>query len=187
MYRYVVTENRGKVRRAELNGRPHLVAPAVLLRPITKPGSSGPLYYPRNEIAKSADAWNGIPVTMRHPESGSARDPGTLAAIGVGRVYGATIDASGSLVAELWLDEAAVANHDLTLPDEWRVLPKLLAGEPVDVSTGLWLDTDPGSGVDSRGIAYDHTARNFKPDHLAILPDQRGACSVADGCGLMMA
>jgi hypothetical protein len=29
-------------------------------------------------------------------------------------------------------------------------------------------------------------ARNYRPDHLAVLPDQRGACSLTDGCGVMV-
>lgn len=31
----------------------------------------------------------------------------------------------------------------------------------------------------------DAVARNHRPDHLAILPDQVGACSLADGAGLI--
>src|SRR5690606_13771547 len=31
---------------------------------------------------------------------------------------------------------------------------------------------------------YHSVARDYKPDHIAILPDRIGACSIADGCGV---
>jgi hypothetical protein len=39
-------------------------------------------------------------------------------------------------------------------------------------------------GASHLGRPYNFVARNYRPDHLAILPDQRGACSIEDGCGL---
>jgi hypothetical protein len=35
------------------------------------------------------------------------------------------------------------------------------------------------------GMEYGRIARNLMPDHLAILPDKIGACSIADGAGLL--
>jgi hypothetical protein len=34
------------------------------------------------------------------------------------------------------------------------------------------------------GRQYVGIARNHRPDHLAILPDLKGSCSIADGAGL---
>jgi len=44
------------------------------------------------------------------------------------------------------------------------------------------LERNPGqwNGEDYIGIA-----RNIRPDHLAVLPDVKGACSIADGAGLL--
>jgi hypothetical protein len=54
------------------------------------------------------------------------------------------------------------------------------AGHTVEVSTGLFFDH---AGTSDDGAVV---GANFRPDHLAILPDQRGACSRAAGCGLSM-
>jgi hypothetical protein len=64
------------------------------------------------------------------------------------------------------------------------VLDKLDKGEMVEISTGLFTDNIPESGV-WNGEAYTAVARNYRPDHLAILPDQKGSCSIADGAGLL--
>ena len=44
--------------------------------------------------------------------------------------------------------------------------------------------TTPRATGDWNGKAYVGIARNYRPDHLAILPDMKGACSIADGAGL---
>ena len=55
------------------------------------------------------------------------------------------------------------------------------------MSTGLYVDRDETPGTCPKsGRPYDAVARNYRPDHLAILPDQRGACSNEDGCGIVM-
>ena len=61
----------------------------------------------------------------------------------------------------------------------------LAAGRKIELSTGLFTDNEPARpGATHNGRAYGHVARAHRPDHLAILPDRRGACSVDDGCGV---
>ena len=53
----------------------------------------------------------------------------------------------------------------------------------VEVSLGMFTENDMEEG-EYEGKQYKGIAKNHRPDHLAILPDQIGACSCKDGCGL---
>jgi hypothetical protein len=162
-----------------------LIVPGVLA------GSKGALYYPATEIGRNPDSWNGMPIVVTHPfvdgEARSARDPSILEQYEVGRVFNAYADGSGPLDAEGWFDVELVQNHDRKLPNQNKILPRLERGEPVELSTGLYTTNEPAvAGSVFNEKSYDYVARNYRPDHLAILPDQPGACSLKDGCGVHM-
>lgn len=176
------TINARTARRASLHGREHLVVPTVLIVPGVLNGSRGPLLYEARDVAASVDAWNGMPVVVYHPQSGatSARSPQVSDKQKVGEVYNTRID-KGRLVADVWIDVARAQKVDR------RVLDSVESGRPLEVSTGLLVDQVPArNGSHLNGKAYWSIARNFRPDHLAILPDQVGACSIKDGCGMLM-
>jgi hypothetical protein len=173
----------GKVRRETLDGRAYLVAPLSMIVPGVLAGSNGPLYYPADEVAKRPDVWNGMPITLRHPVVGgrqvSARRPDVLEAQGLGTVFDARHD--GRLVAEGWFDEAKTRR---LAPG---VLASLESGRPIELSTGLYPEYEKAApGSTHNGREYTHVARNWLADHLAVLPDQVGACSIKDGCGVLV-
>lgn len=172
-----------KVRREVLNGREHLVAPLSMIVPGVLPGSKGPLYYSDSEIAKEPEIWNNVPITVGHPkdDSGyiSARSPEVLNRVGIGNVFNTVYN--GKLVAEGWFDV------EKTRAVDERILNSLEANLPIELSTGLFTDrADAPKGSKFNGKAYKQIATNFRPDHLAILPDHTGACSIKDGCGVMV-
>lgn len=183
-------------RRVKHHGRDYLVVPVTMLVPGVLNGSKGPLYYPKEEVGKNIDAWNGMPLTLDHPVDDatglnvSARDPGTLEKYGIGHVYRVRIDNNtGSLKGQAWFDEKLVIARDEYLIKNARpaILPRLLQGRPIELSTGLFTRNTPaanGRGIAPNGREYVAIARDYKPDHLAILPDSQGACSVRDGCGV---
>ena len=172
-----------KSRKETLDGREYLVVPMTMIVPGVLNGSKGALFYPPEEVGKDPTPWNGMPITWYHPTRNgvnvSARDPDIIRDQGAG--FLARSSANGKLRSEAWLDVAKV----MTKPSGPEVLNKLRRGEPVEISTGLFTDNTEQVG-EHNGKRYTHVARNYRPDHLAILPDQRGACSVDDGCGLMM-
>ncbi len=173
----------GKTRREKLNGREHIVAPLSLIVPGVLNGSQGPLYYPQEEINKNPSAWNHIPIVLGHPALNgshvSARDPDILNATGIGVVMRA--EANGKLIAEGWFDVETTRRIDN------RILQSLEEGKPIELSTGLFTKNEPAEdGATFNGTSYSATARNYQPDHLAILPDTTGACSVDDGCGVLV-
>jgi hypothetical protein len=148
-------------------------------------GSKGPLYYPSDEIAKNYLAWNGMPIVLNHPTDNgnhvSARDPKVLDKFQIGQVFNSRINGKGKLQADAWFDVERTRLVDR------RVLANLEAGKPIELSTGLFTDNEPApQGVTFNGKPYSEIARNYVPDHLAVLPDQTGACSIKDGCGIMV-
>lgn len=168
----------GAVRRITKDGREYLVAPLSLIVPGVLNGSNGPLYYPPEEISKDYTAWNDVPLVVYHPTVAgrpvSARTPGIPS---IGRVR--NVQVNGKLVAEGWFDQEELQRTDL------RVFHSLQAGRPMELSTGLVLDVDETPG-EYKGRSYTGIARNYRPDHVAILPDEVGACSLRDGCGLLI-
>lgn len=170
-------------KRATLNGREHIVAPLTMIVPGVLNGSRGPLLYPADEIAKNAGAWNHMPIVLRHPTDASgnpisARQPSVLNESAMGVVLNARV-ADGKLQAEGWFDVERLRE---VAP---QVLNALEAGQAIELSTGLMLDAEPATGVHN-GREYKAIARNYQPDHLAILPGEKGACSLEDGCGVLV-
>lgn len=164
-----------------LEGREHLVVPMVMLTEGVHHGSSGPIFYTAEEISKATETWNHRPVVVYHPEVNgkgvSACDPAIVNSRKVGTIFNTKAD-KGRLKAEAWIDKSRVNNVDE------RILPAITKNEMMEVSTGLYLNIEESKGKWNEED-YDGIARNFRPDHLAILPDQIGACSIADGAGLL--
>lgn len=190
MERLLFTLN-APARREKLAGREYLVAPVVMLVPGVLNGSKGPLYYPPDEVANNVDAWNGMPLTMYHPTDpygnpASGRHPAIVESHGLGYVYNARIRRSdGALVGDGWFDLQEVLKKDTKLAQGVRLYPRLLSGKPIELSTGLFTENQPARpGAVFNGKPYAFVARKYRPDHLAILPDQQGACSLNDGCGV---
>jgi hypothetical protein len=168
----------GQTRRETLNGIEYLIAPATMIVPGVLDGSQGPLLYDLDDIKKSAHLWNGIPVVVNHPKNNvSARSPSILEKQGVGQVFNTEVN--GKLTTEVWFDVNKTRKVDS------RILTALGSSTPIPLSTGLFTDIESSSG-ELNGQSYKAIARNYQPDHLAILLDDVGACSVKDGCGVLI-
>ncbi len=173
----------GKVRRVLQNGKEYLVAPLSLIVPGVLNGSKGALYYPSSEIQDNPAKWNGVPLTLYHPfdtmgNPVSASHPGVAERQYIGVVKNAS--ANGKLRADGIFD---VARLQKLAP---QVLNALERGQPIELSTGLYTQNEPANGVDHKGRHYDYIARRYQADHVAVLPDQQGACSIKDGCGVLV-
>jgi len=177
----IVTNLTGLVRHDKMEGRDYLVVPMVMMTEGVHAGSNGPLLYPSDELAKFPEVWNHKPVVVYHPEKDgrgvSACDPVILTTRKVGVVMN-TAYKNGKLTAEAWIDEQRAKEVDL------RVLEAIERNEVMELSTGLFTENEDKEG-EWRGEAYRAIARNYKPDHLALLPDKIGACSIADGAGFL--
>ena len=176
-FQEIIFNLKPQIRHDTMEGKPYLVAPMVMMTEGVHNGSNGPLFYPSDELSKLPVIWNHKPVVVYHPIKGSACSPDVLSARKVGVIMN-TIFEDSKLKAEAWLEESR-----LKIVDK-RILNALNEGRMVEVSTGLFTDNEEMVG-DWNGKAYTAIARNHRPDHLAILPDLKGACSIEDGAGLL--
>lgn len=173
-----------QMRRDTLEGRECLVVPVVMMREGVHAGSLGPVLYTRDEMKQVTFAWNSKPVVVYHPQNttgaATASDKATYDQTKVGVVFNTQYinnDGAAEWQAEAWLEVDRLNEVDS------RILESLNNNEKIEVSTGLMLELDNTAGS-FNGEDYVASAMNMQPDHLAILPDVPGACSVDDGCGL---
>jgi len=161
-------------------GKRHLVVPVVIMVPGVHNGSYGPVLHTAEELARFPESWNGIPVVIGHPsvngEYVCANTPDVIDRNLIGRIYNA-VYVDNRLRAEAWIDEARLRTLNAGL------LTHLIAGQPLDVSMGAYSDQEEVTGVWS-GETYMAVSHNYRPDHLALLPNHQGACGWADGCGV---
>jgi hypothetical protein len=183
-----ITTNRTAATRQEfLNGREHIVVPCVIITNGVHEGSNGPLYYPEEELEKTPAVWNAKPVVVYHPTKNgqgvSACDPEIINTRGVGvmmntRYEKAKGNEPGKLHSEAWCDVTKLSSVDE------RVEFAIQLNQMMELSTGLFTDNEQTPG-EFNGKRYDAIARNYRPDHLALLPDVKGACSIDDGAGFL--
>ena len=169
-----------EIRTEDLEGQTHFVVPMVMIREGVWSGSAGPLLYTENVLRSSVDQWNGKPIVVYHPNmytSQTAGNPTIFNEQKIGVIFNARMKGS-RLTAEAWI------NLDRCFEVDQRVWNAVRQRQVMEVSTGLLSDEDPTSGI-WQGQDYKATVTRIVPDHLAVLPDMRGACSIADGAGLV--
>ena len=176
----------GDVRYDEMEGKRYLVAPMSMITVGVHNGSEGPLFYPDEELFKTPQIWNAKPVIVYHPAAGqTACDPVILSNRKVGTIMNTRkgkVTVNGkqvpALLAEAWLDEDRMNKVDE------RISQAIESNTMMELSTGLYTDNEKGEG-EWEGEKYTAIARNYRPDHLALLPDLKGACSIEDGAGFL--
>jgi len=176
MERVVVNYSGKSLKRVVYRGKRYLVAPMTLIVPGVLNGSHGPLYYPADEVRASVSRWDGVPITLNHPSDPldgsfvSASD--APAEVRLGMVRRPWVEPDGRLRAYGYFDEQRLKQLGL--------YQRFIEGEPIELSTGLFTRNEPAPP----NAPYWAIARDYQPDHLALLPDSVGACSVKDGCGV---
>jgi hypothetical protein len=172
--------------RIVLNNQEYLTAPAVL---VVSGVLNGGLV-PGEEL--HAEDWNGVAITVGHPLDAagtplSARQPDVIASCGVGRVYRARLSTGQrgsqrvpSLQAELWIN---LAEAQACGEEAMQAVQMLEAQQPLEISTAFYCESERATGS-AYGMPYTEIHRNLHPDHLALLPNDVGACSWTNGgCG----
>ena len=171
----------GSVRREMFMGDEYVVAPATAARAMELNGG----YVPKAEWLKSAPAWNGTPITLSHPTNDNgtpvlANDPSVMEQSFFGFFFNATAADDGDrLDGETWLnvDRAADLGEDAQ-----TVVQQAENGEQVEVSTAYFGDRLESGEYD--GEHREAVVGNLRPEHLAMLPNETGKCSIEDGCGI---
>ena len=175
----------GKKTRIEtLEDRSYTVVPMVMLVPGIHPGSSGPLLYNEEELSKTPQIWDHKPVVVYHPEglNGegiSACDPVVVNTRKIGLIMNTKWQKKTKrLVSEAWIEMDRAKKVDN------RVSAAIENNEMMELSTGLFVDLEESPG-ELDGVAYNGIIRNIRADHLAVLPDKVGACSIDKGAGFL--
>jgi hypothetical protein len=144
--------------------------------------NGGPVLYRERELKTFQEAWNNKPIVLEHPTNKNgdfvtATTADILEKTQVGFVLNSRWD--GKLKADAWID------IELLREKAPAILANIENGTPNEVSTGLVVDQRMKKGRFS-GKPYSSIATAYRPDHLALLSGSRGACSLADGAGLMV-
>lgn len=162
-------------------GKEHLVVPCVALMEgvIHAVNATTPEYVPFEALSKSVDKWNGHPLVVGHPvrdgKQISAYDPKVLDKH-CGFIRNAHVNGK-RLGFEVLVDPERLTTlkHDQLLAD-------LRAGKEIEVSVGAFVSANDKKSTHN-GKAYDGEWMDIFPDHFALLPGGRGACSLEMGCG----
>ena len=176
---YITATADYEIREITYQGRTHLVVPVVMMVEGVHNGSGGPIFHRAEILQDLPERWNGIPITVNHPEQNeinvSGNSPEIMDQYAVGQVFNAHYD--NGLKAEAYIDLERIQEIS---PE---ALAYLRARRPLDVSVGVFNAVEPITG-EWDGETYESVAVNYVPDHLALLPGGQGACAWADGCGI---
>ena len=163
--------------RREVQGnKTYLVVPGVIMQDQVMNNH----FAPPDEMENSVTGWNGRPVVIRHPvaNGGSVNVPNPDVPI-IGRFFNAQWDAAKErITGEYWIDQEEAQKTS----DGMKVLNDIYANKPMETSTGYFANKVEERG-EVNGQPYNEVHRDLQPDHVALLPDDEGACSVKDGCG----
>ena len=172
-------------REETLMGRKHLVVPVVALTEMVLQSSTSeaPELALAEEFGANPLAWNGRPIVVNHPElegeKVSASLPEVVDKEKIGEIYNTVLDGK-KLKLEAWIDLERAEGLGGVISE---TVAKLQNGEEIiEVSTGLFSNVEDKNGK-FNGEDYRGVWRNIVPDHLAILSEATGACSINDGCG----
>lgn len=155
----------------------YIIVPVVMIREGVHSGSFGAVLHVKENLQQSVDSWEQTPVTISHPQVNgeyvSAKSDGVKH---VGVVTNTRM-IDDKLCADIVLNEETLK---AVSPNAYNAIINKSA---IDVSVGVYSDIEPTQG-EWNGETYIAKTITYTPDHLAILPNEKGACSWDDGCGI---
>lgn len=171
--------NTAAVRKEKRNGRDVVIVPSATLPDGVVMND---ILYPADEIGKSFASLDRTPAPLGHPTINgkfvSARDP---EGINIGWI-GAWNENVRRENGRVFLDKVIDVERANQSEGGRRVLAAIEKGEPVHTSTGLLCMLEEANG----DVTHKHIARDIEFDHDAILLDQEGAATPAQGVGMLV-
>ena len=165
--------------RKELDGVAHMVIPVVAL----KEGILNNIFYPAEEIQAfcSSVEWGACTHQSSCYQRGFRfrlirQHLRKLLTLGN---FSMPFFDDGKLKGELWLNIDKAERLGFT-----EIIEHFDDGLMMEVSTGLFTEIQSQDGLFGAD-SYKSIATNIRPDHIALLPNDKGACSIEDGCGAM--
>ena len=172
----------GKAHKTMWQGREHWVVPVVALMEgvIHAVNSANAEFVPFKTFSQNVSQWNGRPLMLGHPVRDgihiAANEPSVLESACFGSLFNTRIE-NKRLLMDAYVDPDRLK----TLGRE-DVLERVINGQPIEISVGAQVATDTLPG-EHNGRKYKNSWLAMAADHLAFLPDGRGACSLEMGCG----
>ena len=165
-----------EIRYDQIDGTDYAILPVIMFMQGVHAGSQGPILYTDTQLSENYHAWNDTPICINHPQVDgvfvSLNNPELHNTEVVGRIFNTSYENS-KLKAEAWLNVSKAS----------EIIDMYKRGDELQVSPGLFSNDIIASG-EFNGENYHAVATSIKPDHLAILPNDQGACSWNDGCGI---
>lgn len=159
-----------------IDGTMYVSSPSV----IVKAGVLGKSLLTQTEMEKSLQAWNGISLTMNHPQiDGDFVGINQAPDFNIGFFDEPVLDGD-RIKGRMWLNTHLLSKYEEVGA---LILDRIVNDVPTDVSTSYYYDKQQGPGQ-FNGETYEYATLNITPDHIAILPEQVGNCSWTDGCGI---
>lgn len=169
-----------ELQRRSFDGKEYAVAPTtIIVAGVLNRGLVTP-----DELNAFVQRWNGRPIPVRHPQDKegnyiSASSPEVIERQVIGTFLNAEFD-NDRVRGEMWLDVAKIQRLG---GDALSAFERLEAGETLEVSTGYFAEYVEDKVGEFAGKQFVEVQHSLVPDHIALLPDEVGACSVLDGCG----
>tara|TARA_R110000868_G_scaffold33755_9_gene122255 strand:- start:1986 stop:3398 length:1413 start_codon:yes stop_codon:yes gene_type:complete len=174
----VNVSNEVTTRRENLDGVEHYIVPVIAAKETVMNGS----LYLSSEFERCLSVFEGVPIPVSHPKVEglwvSARTLVIHEANNIGTFQNVKFE-DKKLKGELWINiaKAEKLNHSY-------IIDNFEKGMQMEVSIGVLAETELTSGTHD-GVPYTGIIRNMLPDHLAVLVNELGACSIEKGCGAM--
>jgi len=171
-----------KTRFEEVDGKNYLVAPCILVKEQVLNGE----YLTATAIKNSVELWEGQRVVVNHPvgkdgESENANTRDSIEEYHVGYVWNVAYDEpSKKLKGEVFLDIDKMAKNE----ESKAAYDKVLKSQQMECSTGYYVTTLEEKEDEYDGVPYTAIQHEIIPNHLALLPNDVGACSLEDGGGV---
>lgn len=175
----ISVNNTGQVRREEIDGTEYLVAPTTFIKSMNLHRG----YVPKREVKDATKRWEGTPIVADHPtdpsgEFVSVNDPSAdKTPFGFIDNTETEVDDDAKTQGEIWVNVEKAKELD-GLPK--AIANDLESGETLAVSSSYGGQRLPSGKYD--GQRRDKVIGGLRPDHVAILRNRDGRCSIDDGC-----
>jgi hypothetical protein len=179
METFINASSTGEVRTEETGGTEYLVAPVTFIKSMDLHLG----YVPEREIEKATEKWPGTRVIADHPkdESGefvSINNP-TADKTPFGFIDDTTTKTNGTAetFGEVWIN---VEKAESIGGEAEEIKEELANNRTIGVSAAYGGIRLPSGVYD--GEERDRVVGNLRPDHVALLRNREGRCSITDGC-----
>ncbi|STV63538.1 gp7 [Klebsiella pneumoniae subsp. rhinoscleromatis] len=172
-----------------IDGKPHIVVRGIT--PVVDDIVMNRKLYPAAEIEKAYNTLERNPMPLGHPKVDgkhvSARDVRAVNEYHVGAWLQNVSHEGGKVTGDMYVNRqyAESSEKGKRLINH---LDEMIAGtnsEPIHISTGLLYSGIAANG-ESKGKKYNEIATNMMFDHVAVLLDEPGAGTPAEGVGIFV-